>query len=147
MRDPRVERLAELITGYSLELRPGQLLRIDSAAVAEPLIVALHRAALRLGANAYANVELDGIAELLVEQGTEEQLTFVSPIEWRELDFLDAQVTIWSETNTRSFTGADPLRHQRLIAAERQLANKRWERIDRGELSWCGTLFPTNAHA
>jgi aminopeptidase len=147
MTDPRVERLAELITGYSLELRPGQLLRIDSAAVAEPLIVALHRAALRLGANAYANVELDGIAELLVEQGTEEQLTFVSPSEWRELDFLDAQVTIWSETNTRSFTGADPLRHQRLIAAERQLANKRWERIDRGELNWCGTLFPTNAHA
>jgi aminopeptidase len=145
--DPRVERLAELIAGYSLELRPGQLLRVDGSAVAEPLIVALHRAAIHMGAHAYANVELDGIAELLVEHGSEEQLTYLSPIDWREIDFLDAQVTIWSETNTRSFTGADPLRHQRLIAAERKLANKRWERIDRGELAWCGTLFPTHAHA
>ena len=147
MTDPRVERLAELIAGYSLELQPRHLLRIDGAAVSEPLIVALHRAAIRAGAHAYANVELEGLAEILVREGSEEQLTFVSPVEWRELDFLDAQVTIWSETNTRSFTGTDPLRQQKLIAAERKLANKRWERIDRGELNWCGTLFPTDAHA
>ena len=147
MTDPRVERLAELIAGYSLSLRPGQLLRVDGAAVAEPLIVELHRAAIRTGAHAYASVELEGLAEILVSEGSEEQLTFVSPIEWREFDFLDAQVTIWSETNTRSFTGADPLRHQRLIAAERTLANKRWERIDSGLMTWCGTLFPTHAHA
>ena len=26
-------------------------------------------------------------------------------------------------------------------------ANRRWERISQGEMRWCGTLFPTNAHA
>jgi aminopeptidase len=147
MKDPRVERLAELIVGHSLGLRKGQLLRIDGAAVAAPLIVALHRAAIRAGAHAYTKAELDGIAELLVGEGSDEQLTYISPIEWREVELLDSLVTIWSETNTRSFSQFDPVRHQRYIATERKLANKRWQRVSAGEMSWCGTLYPTQAHA
>ena len=33
MTDPRLARLAELIAGYSLELQPGKVLRIDTPAV------------------------------------------------------------------------------------------------------------------
>ena len=29
MRDPRIEKLAELIAGYSLDLKEGQVYRID----------------------------------------------------------------------------------------------------------------------
>ena len=147
MKDPRVERLAELIVGYSLELGRGQLLRIDGAAIAAPLIVAFHEAAIRAGAHAYTHVELDGIAELLVAEGSDEQLTYISPSEWREIELLDSLVTIWSEANTRSFTQLDPHRHQRYIATERKLANRRWERVSAGQMTWCGTLFPTQAHA
>jgi aminopeptidase len=38
-------------------------------------------------------------------------------------------------------------RHQRLIAASRKLAKRRWERIAAGEMRWCGVVFPTEAHA
>ena len=33
MSDPRIERLAELLVGYSLDVREGHLLRIDEAGV------------------------------------------------------------------------------------------------------------------
>jgi aminopeptidase len=147
MADPRIERLAELIVGYSLGLGPGRLLRIDGHEVASPLIVAMHRAALAAGANAYARVGLDGLDELVLAEASEEQLTYLSPIEWREVEAVDAIVTIWSETNTRSMSRADPGRLARWIATQRKLANRRWERVSRGDMRWCGTLMPTQAHA
>ena len=147
MRDPRVERLADLIVGYSLDLREGQVLRIDGFDVAAPLAVAIYRSALRAGALPYTSLTLDGLHEILVAEGSEEQLEYISPVAWRELETLGAQVTIWSETNTKSFTRADERRHGKLIGAQRRLAKRRWQRIAADELAWCGTLHPTQAHA
>jgi aminopeptidase len=147
MRDLRYDRLAGLILDHSFELGDRDVLRIDAAAAATPLIAALHRGAVERGTHAYANVELEGLRELLVTIGSDEQLDFVSPIARREIDRVDAVVTIWSETNTRSFTRLDPARHQRHLAALRQLAVRARDRIARGELQWCGTLSPTDGHA
>jgi aminopeptidase len=147
MTDPRIERLAELIVDYSLELREGQILRIDGFHVAAPLAVELYRAAVRAGALPYTNLTLDGLAEILVTEGSDEQITYISPVKWHEIESIDALVTIWSEVNTRSFTRADEARHSNLIATQRRLSNRRWERIAAGEMRWCGTLHPTHAHA
>jgi aminopeptidase len=147
VKDPRYERLAELILDHSLRLEPGHVLRIDAETVAEPLVLALHRAAIQRGAHPYAALELGGLKELLVERGSDEQLDFVSPMEVREMDSIDASITIWSETNTRSFSRADPERRQRQLAGERQVSIRRRDRIAKGEHRWCGTLCPTEAHA
>jgi aminopeptidase len=147
MIDPRYERLAELVLDHSLELNAGQLLRIEGESVAAPLIRPLHREAIKRGAHAYTAIDLTGLTELLVAHGSDDQLSFVSPIERREMERLDAEVTIWSESNTRSFSRADTERRQRQLAAARQVAIRRRERISRGEMRWCGTLSPTDAHA
>jgi aminopeptidase len=147
MNDPRYARLAQLVLDHSLELREGQVLRIQGSTAAAPLILALHREAVDRGAHVYAAVDLEALKEILIAEGSDEQLDFVSPIELREADYLDAAVTIWAETNTRATSRLDPARHQRQIAAERQYAMRRRDRIERGELRWCGTLCPTNAHA
>jgi len=147
MNDPRVARLAELIVSYSLGLEPGKVLRIDAAPVAEPLALELYRSALRAGAHPYVEIELARIEELLVGEGSEEQLDYVSPIALAEVDLVDAIVTIWAESNTRALSRADPDRHRRLIASAQELAKRRWARMASGELCWCGVLFPTEAHA
>jgi aminopeptidase len=147
MKDPRYERLAELVLDHSLALEPGRVLRIDANAVASPLILPLHRGAIERGVHAYATLGLSGLTELLVAHGSDEQISFVSPMALREIDTIDAAITIWSETNTRSFSRADPERRQKQLAARRQVALRGQERISRGELRWCGTLCPTDAHA
>jgi aminopeptidase len=147
LTDPRVERLATLLVDYSLGLSEGDVLRINSSEAAAPLILELQRAAIARGAHAYPNVALDGLAELLVAEGSKAQREFVSDLALREVDGLDAEVTIWSESNTKSFSRADPEARGQVYAAERALVNRRWERIGRGEMRWVGTLMPTNAHA
>jgi aminopeptidase len=72
MSDPRLARLGELIVGYSLGLKRGQILRIDSPSVSVPLAEELYRAALRAGAYPYANVELESLPEILVAEGNGE---------------------------------------------------------------------------
>ncbi|MGZ4256377.1 MAG: aminopeptidase [Gaiellaceae bacterium] len=147
MTDPRAARLAELIAGYSLELQPGQVLRVDTAEPGIPLAVELYRAALRAGAHAYVEVELESLNELLIKEGAGDQLDFIPPAAETEVDLIDAIATIWSEGNTRALGEAPPERQQRLMAAERKLINRRWGRIAKGELRWCGALFPSQAHA
>ena len=147
MNDVRVERLADLIVDYSLGLRKGQVFRIDALDVAAPLGLGLYRAALRAGAHPYANIGLAGLLESFLRHASDEQLTYISPLQWEEIEGLDALVTVWSEVNTRALSRVPSDRHAAYIAAQRRLSNRRWERISRGEMSWCGTLFPTNAHA
>jgi aminopeptidase len=147
MPDPRVAKLADLLVNYSLELRSGQVLRIDGGTVAVPLVTELYREALRAGGNPRARVVIEELDVIDVEDSSDEQLTFVSEIERFEIENIDALVTIWADRNTRAFSQADPQRVSRRIASRRVLNNRYWERIDEGEARWVGTRFPTDAHA
>ena len=147
MTDPRVTKLAELLVDYSLELRAGQLVRIDGGTVAAPLVTEVYRQALRAGANPRTRIEVEGLDVIAVNEASDDQLSFVSEIDRFEVENLDAIATIWSDRNTRSLTQADPQRVSRRIASRRKLTNRFWERIDAGEARWVGTRFPSEAHA
>lgn len=147
MVDSRTDRLARLIVEYSLDLGPGQVLRIDGNAVAEPLLLAAYRHAIERGAHAYVAPAVDGVVEALLAEGSEAQLTYISPGAPAELERLDALITVWAESNTRSLSGADPDRQRVMVGARQELAQRRMQRIFSHELAWCGTLFPTQAHA
>jgi aminopeptidase len=147
MSDPRVAKLGDLLVNYSLELRPGQLLRIDAGTVAAPLVTEAYRAALRAGGNPRTRIEIEGLDVIAVGESSDEQLVFVSEIDRFEVEQVDAVVTVWADRNTRSLTQADPQRVSRRIASRRELSKRFWERIDAGEANWVGTRFPTEAHA
>ena len=147
MRDPRLEKLAELITGYSLDLQEGQVYRIDGEEVSRPLAVALYAAALRRGAYPYTKIVPAGLDELALEAASDEQLTHIPEIEEIATEKLDAWTSLWGTVNTRSLTRADPERRRVQLSTYYRMVNPRWERISAGDLAWCGTLYPTNAHA
>jgi aminopeptidase len=147
MRDPRVERLAGLMTGYSLRLGPGQIMRINGEESALPLATALYRSALARGALPYLNVVPAALDEILLADGSEEQLAFISGGEQLHTEQVDAWATIWSSSNTRALTRIDPARRRTHLSAQFRLVNRLWQRVSTGELALCGTLFPTQAHA
>jgi aminopeptidase len=147
MTDPRVANLAELLVNYSLELQPGQIVRLDGGTVAAPFLRELYRSALQAGANPRLRVEVEGVDVIAVNEASEEQLRFVSEIDRFEVENVDAIVTIWADRNTRALSQADPQRVREKIASRRKLTNRYWERIDDGKAKWVGTRFPTDAHA
>ena len=147
MPDASVAKLADLIVNYSVALQPGQLVRLDGGTVAAPLLLELYRSAIRAGAHPYTRVGLEGTEHIVLSDGTDNQIVFVSQIEREEVEALDALITIWADRNTRGLSQADPQRVSRRMAAQRALSNRYWERIDAGEARWCGTRYPTYAHA
>jgi aminopeptidase len=147
MGDPRVERLADLVAGYSLGVGPGQVMRINGEESGLPLAVALYRSGLRRGALPYLNVTPGGLDEILFAEADEEQLAFIPEGERAQTEQVAAWATIWSSSNTRALTRVDPGRRRTHLSAHYRMVNRRWQRLSSGDLALCGTLFPTQAHA
>jgi aminopeptidase len=58
MTDPRVNKLAEVLVHYSLELKPGQKFMILSTPQAEELVNAVYRQAVKAGAHVQTDIRL-----------------------------------------------------------------------------------------
>ena len=143
VNDPRVDRLAELVVGYSLGLGEGRRpphrrLRRRRAARAR----ALPLRAPRRRAPVHEH-RPDGLNELLVAEGSDEQLAYISPdpVARDRGARRDRDHLVGAEHPLVLERGRAPARR----ATSRRSAsssNRRWERISAGELRWCGTLHP-----
>jgi len=94
VRDLRYDRLAELVLDHSLGLKAGEVLRIEAEAVAAPLILPLHREAIKRGAHAYTALDLAGLNELLVAHGSGLRPNLQTTPAGGHSYFVDAQPTV-----------------------------------------------------
>ncbi len=147
MQDPRVEKMAEVITAFSLDIQPGELLLIRAPVAAAPLVQAVYRAALERGAHVTPLVTLPGLDEILYEVGSDEQLQFVSPLDEVVLQRYDCVLRIAAETNTKALSGVDPARLVVAQGAQRRLGMALMQRAAQGDMRRCSTQFPTEAYA
>jgi aminopeptidase len=147
VRDPRVERLAKILVGYSTEVKEGEVVSIDGESAAEPLLLAVYEEVLKAGAHPILNVSLDGQAVAYYKHASDAQLDWVSPVSKWLLDNVDVRIAVGASTNTRELSAVPPERQTRRQTATGELLGRAMERSARGEFRWCYTLFPTNAYA
>src|SRR5687768_11410626 len=147
MRDPRLERLAEVLVRYSVRVQPGDLVRISGAAISSPLIVALYGEVLRAGGQPIVRMTPDECEELRLREASETQLSFVDPLALFEVGKIDCSIGIWAETNTKALTGIKPERQATAAQARKSYLAKFLKRAAAGELRWVGVEYPTNATA
>jgi aminopeptidase len=147
VRDPRAERLAKILVGYSTEVKEGETVSIDGESAAEPLLLAVYEEVLRAGAHPILNVSLDGQAAAYYRHATDAQLDWVSPVSEWLLDNVDVRIAIGASTNTRELSAVPPERQTRRQVATGELLGRAMERSAKGEFRWCYTLYPTNAYA
>lgn len=145
--DARIDRLARVLVEYSLAVEPEQLVAIQSTPLASPLVLALYRHILAAGGNPLTLLTLPGTDELLLKNGSDRQLAFINPVQRASVEDVDATISIISEPNTRRLSAVDPARQRFASDARRDLAQRFMERSASGELNWCVTLYPTDAHA
>src|SRR3954454_9970437 len=147
MRDPRLEKLADVLVNYSTGVRPGQLVRITSPSVAAPLVAELYRRVVAAGGHPMVRVSPDELSEIFLKNASDEQLKYVNPVSLFEVERIDASIGVWADENTKALTNVDPKRMGLSQAARKPLMEKFMQRAADGELKWCGTQFPTQASA
>ena len=147
MTDPRLQKLAQVLINYCLELKAGQQVRIEAAALAEPLIREAYREALKVGAHPSVRAGIGGLTPIFFELANEAQLKFASEIELFAIEKLDARLVIWADWNTRELTNADPKKMAMAQGARKELFKRFMDRTAKGEMHWVGTLFPNHASA
>ncbi len=141
--DQRIIRWAKTLVGYCLEVKPGEVALINATPAAEPLVAEVCREVLRAGGHPVPVIALPSVRELLLREGSDEQLEWISPADRALAEHADVRLNIMSETNTRQYAGVDSARMGVLTRALRGLARSRGERSER----WCLTLYPTEAFA
>jgi aminopeptidase len=147
MADSRHEKLAKVLISYSLAIKPGETLLVSGTVEAAPLIMEIGREAVRAGAHLITRLSLPEMAEVILREGSDAQLTHESEIMKFEMEHIDAYLSIRSPRNTRALSGIDP---QRMAMSNRtfgKMMQRVMERTAQGELRWCVTEFPTNAAA
>jgi aminopeptidase len=147
MRDPRLEKLADVLVNYSVGVKPNQLVRINGSPIALPLILELYRKVLAAGAHPAVRMAPDELGEIFLKVASEEQLRYVNPITLFEYEKVDCSIGIWADENTKSLTNCDPRRIAITEVARRPMLDIFMKRAAEGSLKWCGTQFPCQAPA
>jgi aminopeptidase len=145
--DPRIEKWAQALVGYSVEVKAGQTVAIVGHPAAEPLIRATHREVVRRRAFPVVLYTPEATQADLLAEGTDEQLAFISPIDRFVRTEADVVIHIRAESNTRRMSAVDPARQAVYAAARRDLFATYMERAADGRLDWTLTLYPTDAYA
>lgn len=147
MRDPRHNKLADVLVSYSTRVKPGDLVAIRADPIAMPLVAAVYERVVRAGGHAFWQVASEELDDLFFQHATDEQLRFVSPLLKHQIETIDVRITLWSETNTKRKSRLDPAKLSMASAANAPLMTRFLERAAEEKLRWCGTMYPTNAAA
>lgn len=147
MVDNRISKFAKVLVNYSLRLKKDDLVVIDGSTVAEPLLKEVYREALAAGANPFITVGLDGVQEILMKQGSDEQICYISPMEKAIYDNANAILSVWGSYNTKSMINIDASKMSMRSRARNVLFNTMLQKMATKEINWCGTQFPTHAVA
>lgn len=147
MRDELIDRLARVLVGYSLEVRPGDLVVIEGGVAAAPVLAAVNRQVIAAGGIPAVLPELPGMREALLLEGSDDQLRAITPFERVAAEQADCWLRVGATENTRAATDIDPRRQQLFQRARAQVFQTRLERAASGALRWSSTIYPTNAYA
>jgi aminopeptidase len=110
VRDPRTERLAQVLVGYSTRLKSGDKVLIHGPELAEPLALAVYREALRAGALPVLWGAFDEAARVMFDVASDEQLAWENPILIEAARAVDAYISLRAPTNLRMLATVDPAR-------------------------------------
>ncbi|HSG18691.1 MAG TPA: aminopeptidase [Anaerolineae bacterium] len=147
MSDPRVVKLAKLLTNYCVAVQPGERVIINGSCAGYPLVKETYRQVIRAGGHPMIVLLEDDIDEILYKEGNDDQIQFIPDPMRLTLETYECRIAIRGARNTRSLNGVDPARQRLRQQASKELMAISMRRSAAGELRWVGTLYPTAAHA
>ncbi len=145
--DPRIEKLAEVLVGYSVAVKPGQNVMISGSTAAEPLIKACMIKVLQAGGHPFLRVTLPGASSIHYEYSSDEQLAHIPDPLKLVYEQYDAMINIMSSTNTKALSEVPPEKLRLSSQASRGLFKTMIERTAAQQFNWVLAMYPTDAYA
>lgn len=143
----RLDRLAGILVDYSTRVREGDLVTIDTGPAAAPLVRRLWRRVLEAGGHPHLRLDVDGAPELLLREGSDEQVGWTSPQRRAEVERADVRIAIEADVNTRANSRVAPERQAQAERARDLVRQIHFARVSSGDLRYVVTLYPTQAAA
>ncbi|NPV41356.1 MAG: aminopeptidase [Anaerolineae bacterium] len=147
MRDPRIDKLADLLVDYSVKVQPKQKVLIHGELGSEPLISACFKKCLQAGAYPFAVPYIADWVESTLRYGSPEQYAEVYRPFKEMYETYDARIRILGELNTKELSQFDPAKVSQFFGVNGDALKIVLEREAKGEMKWVAALFPTLAYA
>ena len=147
MSDPRIQKLARLLVHYCVAVQPGDKVLINSGQTAFPLLKETFREVLRAGGHPFHSWREDELMEILLKEGSDEQLSYVAEPTRLLYETYDCSINIAAAANTRILSGIDPTRQRLVQKANQPIMATVMQRSAAGDFRWVATMFPTAAYA
>jgi aminopeptidase len=147
MPDPRLVKLADVLVNYSTGVCKGDLVRLTGPILGRPLLAELYRAVIRAGGHPRFSIGIEECNEILLTEGSEQQLRYEDPLVQGEIETIDVSISMWGQDNTKAASGADPARQAMMSQARKKYLATFLQRFSEGKLRWVGTQFPCHSSA
>src|SRR6266705_1388835 len=147
MQDIRIERWAHTLVHYCLYAQRGEMVAIRATPLAAPLMEAVYRELVLVGAYPLPLIELESFEEILLKEGNDNQLSMPHPVLHMMAEHIDAQLSIGSRSNTKALSGVEPSRLAKRRHAFQSVARVLRRREQSKEYRWASTLYPTAVYA
>lgn len=147
MRDVRHQKLANLLVNYSLKVKKGEYIILLGSPLSESLLKEIYKEVIKVGGHPEVVFTTEGFNEIMLKDGSDEQLQFISPITKIGAEKCDALIVLLGGQNTKGLSNVDAKRISFRRKAQREIMVTRMEREAKGEFRWVGTQYPTHSDA
>jgi aminopeptidase len=147
MADPRIDKLADLLVNYSVEVQPKERVLIHGEFGGEPLLAAVYKKCLQAGAYPFVVPYTHNWMETIIRYATPDQYGPVYAPFRQMFETYDKRVRILGELNTKELSQFDPEKVTAFTSVIGKDLRIVLDRAAKGELKWVAGLFPTLAYA
>lgn len=132
---------------YSLAIKPGQQVLLQTTPLANEFNLEFIREVTQAGAHIFTMNEVPGAAEVIFKHASDKQMEFVSPVRKLIYKTFNARMVVEAASNTRELAGVSPKKIALFRKANAPLFKIFLRRIERKQMNWCLTVYPTDAMA
>jgi len=147
MRDKRLIKYANTLVNYSLYVKKNEWIVIRGSELAMPLIKECFREILKVGAHPTVLLIPEGISEILLKEGSDDQLRFNSPLMMTAYSKADKVLTILGGHNLKALTSIPGERITLQRRAGAPVTKIFHDRVAQEQMDWTLCLYPTESGA
>ena len=143
MPEPRTVKLADILVNYSLKVKKGERVLINSSSeLAKPLVLEVYKNVLKAGGHPLVNIAFEEMSNIFYNMATKEQLLDFPKAKFFEAKSVDCVVNIRASVNKRALSNVDSKK-----IAGRSKVLKSISEVIVNKKRWVLCNFPTNALA